>query len=454
MRKELINNNIVDIQEPVYVDNSIESYEYVSFPLQNDTQINQDGEVLNINVQATDRYLFPSDSYILLEGKLVNQNNVPFAANSDITLINNGPMYLFKSIEFYVDDHAVERIHNPGQTTSILGYMRYPDDYNSTAGMSICWSKDSTDNADSDQFVASAAAPAANYRPERNPDYNEGFAKRKAFLNSANPRGEFSFQIPFSHIFGFAEYKKFIYNRRLTLNFTRASDTLAIYKSDGVGDARVTLTKMIWLIPELKFSTETKTEILKSINSKAKIPLSYTNRTCIRHEIPNNAFSYDFRQQLTDGPQKPRWIIVGFQHNKHSDHRQNPAVFDHQNLVEATAELNGKPYPQQPRNINFNRNQYSSLYEAMHKFKENYYGYDSLVGNSQISYSDFKTLFPLVVFDVRHQSEILKSGVVDLQLHFKFEVAVPQTTYMYVIVLSDMLYEMEVGGGSMTKVFP
>ena len=37
-------------------------------------------------------------------------------------------------------------------------------------------------------------------------EYNAGFAARKGLLSSSNPMGHFSFNIPLSHIFGFAEY--------------------------------------------------------------------------------------------------------------------------------------------------------------------------------------------------------------------------------------------------------
>ena len=80
-------------------------------------------------------------------------------------------------------------------------------------------------HASSAEFAESALAPAAHYIPARNAEYNAGFAARKGLLFSSNPIGHFSFNIPLSHIFGFAEYTKVTYGQKHTLTLTRGSDT-------------------------------------------------------------------------------------------------------------------------------------------------------------------------------------------------------------------------------------
>ena len=98
--------------------------------------------------------------------------------------------------------------------------------------MKYCWNKDTNTHVSSAEFAANAAAPGAGYTPARNPEYNAGFAARKGSLFSSNPRGHFFFNIPLSHIFGFAEYKKVIYGQKHTLTLTRGGDTQAIYRAN------------------------------------------------------------------------------------------------------------------------------------------------------------------------------------------------------------------------------
>ena len=85
-------------------------------------------------------------------------------------------------------------------------------------------------------------------------------------------------------------------------------------------------------------------------------------------------------------------------------------------------------------------------------FKKNYYGIDSLVGGTQVNYPAFKTLFPIIVFDVRKQNERLKSGVVDIQAKFQFGANVPANTTAYAIIISDRFFKMASDGKNMTVV--
>jgi hypothetical protein len=87
----------------------------------------------------------------------------------------------------------------------MIGYLSLPDDYSTSSGLMSCWAKDTTNNANNKEFND---IPAAGGPVSKDPNYNQGFALRRGYLMSSNPRGSFSFIIPFEHIFGFAEYDK------------------------------------------------------------------------------------------------------------------------------------------------------------------------------------------------------------------------------------------------------
>ena len=161
-------------------------------------------------------------------------------------------MYLFSEIKYSIGGVEMERLTNPGITTSIMTYLSQPDDYSTSAGLLSCWSKDTTDHADSNDFDVIPAGPiAANFRPTKNPNYNQGFAVRRGLLMSANPRGSFTFVIPFSHMFGFAEYNKAIYGVKHSLTLNRYQDNnLALYKADAnVADGKIKLTNITLRVP-------------------------------------------------------------------------------------------------------------------------------------------------------------------------------------------------------------
>ena len=50
--------------------------------------------------------------------------------------------------------------------------------------------------------------------------------------------------------------------------------------------------------------------------------------------------SFTLRLSVKTAPEKPRFIIVGFQTTKDGDQSKNPFTFDHANLRNATVMLN------------------------------------------------------------------------------------------------------------------
>jgi len=140
---------------------------------------------------------------------------------------------------------------------------------------------------------------------------------------------------------------------------------------------------------------------------------------------------------------------VGFQTDKISSQEKNPAVFDHLDLTSAYVKLNSERYPTNDVISNFPANDYSVLYEMFDNFKKDYYGINSLVGGTQVNFAAFKTLFPLIVFDVRHQNEKVKNGIIDMQLQFSFTRNVPAQTTAYVVIISDRMYRLQSDGNNL-----
>lgn len=445
-------SDYLDILEQPKFDNSIESYQYALHQPESQSNLNVAGLPITIEIQAADRYLIPARSHLYIEGNLRRaDNNQSYAANDEVALVNNAMMYLFSNIEYGIDGKTMESLMSPGQTTSILGYLSYPDDFNTSAGLKLCWSKDTTDNANSAEFATSAAAPAAGYTPARNPNYNQGFTARKTLLMSANPRGNFSFIIPFSHMFGFAEYDKVLYNIKQYLILTRnTTDNLAIHRNNNAVDGKIVLTKMLWRVPEVKLQPSILATMRSYVTEKKSFSIHFSGRTGVYTAIPQNCLSYEWHLPVKSRIEKPRWIIVGFQTSKNLTQEQNSSVFDHLNLQKAYVELNSQVYPAREVVSNFATNQYSVLYEMLDDFKKEYYGYNSLIGGTQVNLATFKTLFPLFVFDVRKQEDKVSSGVVDMRLQFNFYDAVPANTNAYAVVISDRLFKLTSDGKNLT----
>ena len=345
MTSKEVHDEMLDIDEPHHYDESISSMDYYEYTPQTQANDNTNGSPISIIINNQDIYTLPSKSYISIKGQVRRLgNNNAYVATDEITLINNAMMYLFTSIKYELGNTTIETINCPGQTTSMIGYLSYPDDFSKSTGLTCCWSKDTNVTAASNKYAASAAAPAAGYTPGDNPTYNEGFAIRKGHLFSANPLGCFEFHIPLTHIFGFAEYKKVIYGMKHTLTLTRGSDNAAIYRDDTAVDGKVDITNIAWHMPQIQMTPEYLAGMRKLIEQKLTLPLAFRARTTEQTTLTQTQ-NFTWRLSVTGGVEKPRWIIIGFQTDKIDTQQQNPAVFNNLNLKNAYVTLNSERYP-------------------------------------------------------------------------------------------------------------
>ena len=166
-------------------------------------------------------------------------------------------MYFFKDIRYELSGHEIEKISHLGQATTMLGLLKYLDDFSKSKGLNQSWYKDT---------LAEATA--------QNVGWN---IRRKYIINdNVNPKGSFSFKIPLKHIFGFCEdYDKVVYGFKHALILTRNDDQEAIFKNGSVDAGKITLSKVSWFMPDLIPADKDKIGLYKIIERKEKIPVGY-----------------------------------------------------------------------------------------------------------------------------------------------------------------------------------
>ena len=77
---------------------------------------------------------------------------------------------------------------------------------------------------------------------------------------------------------------------------------------------------------------------------------------------------------------------------------------------------------------------------------------NELVSNPNITPSDYKTLYPIFLFDVSKQSEKLKYSTTDIQIKMEFNENVPLSTQAYAITISDRLINFQADGNKFSVV--
>ena len=405
-------SDILRFTESPLTDYRIERYEWHEYEPATRSNLNSSGEI-RINIELQDLFSHPSESYLLIEGRLTKTNGDAYANADAVALTNNGLMHLFSQISYSLSNQDIETVFHPGQATTMLGLLKYPNDFAVAQGLNQLWAKDTA-----------ATAVIAD---------NTGFAIRQAYLiQKPTAKGTFSFVVPLKHVFGFCEdYDKVVYGMKQTLKLVRKSDDDAIFRARLVDDAatlaaagKVAIGKISWFMPHVIPSDMERMQLYKTIESKASLPVAYRARHCDTITVAQST-TFSWRLSVKASPEKPRYIVVGFQTNRSGDQTVNSSIFDHCDLKNAYVMLNQERYPAVDYNLSFPNQQFSRAYLAAATFSEKFYGMDQLITQSNITPADYKELFPLIVFDVSKQSERLKSSVVDIQIKATFNAAVP-----------------------------
>ena len=433
-------NGILRITDPILNDDSIDKYEDVEYEPVVGTNLNSSGQDIRLTIETQDIFTHPSESFLIIEGDLKKNDNNRYTNDDPIALTNNGIMHLFKRIRYDLSGQEIENIMNVGQATTMLGLLKYPDDFSKSKGLNQLWYKDTTDTA----VLAD----------------NAGFKIRHDYIiYNSQPRGLFSFRIPLKHIFGFCgDYDKVVYGLKHNLTLTRNDDNEAIYRgaNNAAGNplvaGKIVLSKISWFMPHVTPADKDKMELYKIIERKEKIPVGYRMIQCDSASIPQMT-SFSWRLSVKSSPEVPRFIIVGFQAGKSNNQEQNPSIFDNVDVSNIYVMLNSVKYPTADYNISFLAQKFSRVYGDVAEFRAKFFNMDELVSNPNIIPSDYRALYPLFLFDVSKQSEKLKYSTTDIQIKMHFTRNVPANTEAYAVIISDRLINFQSDGNKFSVVF-
>ena len=80
-------------------------------------------------------------------------------------------------------------------------------------------------------------------------------------------------------------------------------------------------------------------------------------------------------------------------------------------------------------------------------------GMNEFITQSNITRSDYKTLYPLFTFDISKQKEKVKSSVVDIQTNANFTENVLANTRAFALVISDKMLSFQSNGNRMSVIY-
>ena len=421
-------SSILRITDSILNDDSIDKYEYFEYYPITGTNLDNIGDI-RINIESQDMFTHPSESFLLIEGRLTKVDGTDYANADNISITNNAMMYLFRDIRYELSGHEIEKVNYVGYATTMLGLLKYTEDFGRSKGLNQSWCKDSTN------------AP--------NPQ-NTGFWIRHQHLfnHVEENKGTFSFRIPLKHIFGFCEdYDKVVYGFKHTLSLTRTHEHDAIFRAGGVDAGKITLSKIAWFVPHVMPADKDKMELYKIIERKEKVSVGYRMIQCTSISVPQLT-SFSWRLSVKSSPEVPRFIIIGFQTERNNDQTKNNAQFNNLNIKNIYVMLNSNDY-----DLHFPSQKIGRAYGDVAEFRSKFFNINELISNPCISAHEYKNLYPLFLFDVSKQSERLKYSTTDIQVKVEFNGAPNLGTEGYAVIISDRLINFQTDGNKMSVVF-
>ena len=457
MAFEKLTDPLLEVSEKPLKDESIEKIEWTEHTQTTATPNTR--QELEISVNVADKYHVPADAYLQICGRVTKAaDGTAYDARDSIALVNNGVMALFVSARYLINGEAIEVVNNDIDiATTIHGLVQISNEHAETAGGVYHWAKDTSTHANMNPYRAhnvrnAAGDGVAATVSGANPNYNRGFHTRQNLILGDGNTGYFNAIIPLSHIFGFCrDVRKVIYGVQHTLYLQRrANDDQAIYRAAAVDAGQVELTKVSLWMPHVTPALEWRAKLEEWMAAKSAMTAYWQATQIDKLTAQNNAVEVSWKLSVKSGTERPRHIFVVFQlTNKQNNQEANPMIFDHLDLREIELVVNGERHPSSQRNIRYARHSYEQAYKMLLEFL----GYDVDVSiGLQVTYREFRSLYPIYHFDLEKQAERLKEGITDIYVKAKFGEG-PGNYAGYALVLSDRIMRIQGDGKKMNLLF-
>ncbi|XP_065679854.1 uncharacterized protein LOC136094162 [Hydra vulgaris] len=219
----------LNLTEQPFIDESISRFQFEEYSPPTSTNIN-DTVPIKINIEMTDSFFLPSKAYLQVEGRLLAASGASYANTDVVTLTHNRVMHLFDRMAYDLSGQNIETVNNLGQATTMLGMLKYSNEFQLAEGLNQLWYKDNAADA--------------------NLTTNAEFATRQSYIiQKPNKKGTFSFIIPLKHISGFCDdYTKVLDGFKHILTLQRKNYNDAIFRSAAAAIGKKNLTKVsLWM---------------------------------------------------------------------------------------------------------------------------------------------------------------------------------------------------------------
>ncbi|CAH0555036.1 unnamed protein product [Brassicogethes aeneus] len=165
-------------------------------------------------------------------------------------------------------------------------------------------------------------------------------------------------------------------------------------------------------MPHITVADEEKLKLFNLYESGRELEIGFRSWEMFEYPLLQKTQQHTWSVKSATQLEKPRYIIVAFQTDRKNDFNKNNGYFDNISLHNFRLFLNSNMWPYDQLLLNFDKNQYSLLYEMYSNFQQSYFEKEN---EPLLSPQEFLKMAPIVVIDCSRQNDILNSGTVDIR---------------------------------------
>ena len=386
------------------MENLIESIEFYDYKPPLSEKFDNAGSEFPITAYNEDIVTQPCKSLLVLRGKVEIEKGtdaVPIPNNlTTFNFVTNGLLHLFDHIDYYIGDNKIDSIRKPGVATTMKGL--------------VCFETDLKYN-------------------------NAGWNINSPNTVMVNSDGYFSQCIPLSIVMGFFEdYKRFLFRMPQKLVFYRntGSNSNCYITTSGTDHSiTLTLSDIVWRMPQIKFNLDYETKIRNDILKNTNYDLEYRRWW---HQSISGLKGSEYSWDIPVAYARTKYVLLAFQYDRINKPGIDNSKFDFMDLENVQVQLNnGTVYPRERLNLKFNEYRCSNLYNMFKKFKSSYYDCDEDSVDPLFTYQKFLTDYPIIAIDCSFQPDVIKNTLINIRINFAWREDINGNTMIHCLLITD-----------------
>ena len=392
------------------------------------------------------------NAFFEVEFKLVKLGDASNFVAADKCTMNNG-LSLIKEIRVLSEGESVYNNNiSANESANLLTLLNYTKSYADSVGSDQFFYVDTSAAAENARYTirgvehgrndANNAYEARNFIDGVKPDYNEGFAKRKALTDGGLTQ---NISLPLNLYSYFASFKRNIHpNLKINIEIRLEQDVNLIFRNAAVTvNGKIIVSKLRLWCPKLIFNAKG----LNLYRSDYMKPKKWPYLAEYFYKFTRAGDNIGDMVRLVTSIRKPRHVFIWtvpeasyaaqtaniFVFDINSIGNQNPTVyFSRAQLVVN----NSKYYPELP----INANEKTKLYRALMEYNGTY-TQDKICG-SLINRDNFDKLFGVLYFDLRKQDDDLIDASVTINFDYQLSRAPTNQYRINVLILHENEIEL------------